>query len=54
MIYDGAEACELVVCYLLAQLKEELGHNISFGLHRDDSLAVSHGRDTAQHERYRI
>jgi len=40
--YDGAEGCELVVCFILSQLKTELG-NMSLGLYRDDGLAVSHG-----------
>ena len=44
--YDGAEACELVVCYLLSQLNKELGKKISLGLYRDDGLAVSHGTPT--------
>ena len=41
--YDGAEACELVACYLLYQLNEQLGH-LSLGLYRDDGLAVSYQR----------
>ena len=44
--YDGAEACELVVCFLLSQLNKELDRKISLGLYRDDGLAVAHG--TAQ------
>ena len=40
--YDGAEACELVVCYMLGQLKEEL-HNAPLGLYRDDGLMVAYG-----------
>ena len=36
--YDGAETCELVGCFLLAQLKQIQGINI--GLYRDDGLAV--------------
>ena len=46
--FDGAEACELVGCYLLWQLNEELGEHISLGLYRDDGLAVTHmnARDT--------
>ena len=34
----GAETCELVGCFLLAQLKQIQGINI--GLYRDDGLAV--------------
>ncbi len=41
--YDGAETCELVVCYILSQLKTEL-RNIDMGLYRDDGLAISYGR----------
>ena len=44
--YDGAEACELVVCFLLSQLNKELDRKILLGLYRDDGLAVAHG--TAQ------
>ena len=36
--YDGAETCELVGCYLLAQLKQIRG--IEIGLYRDDGLAI--------------
>ena len=36
--YDGAETCELVGCYLLAQLKQIPG--IEIGLYRDDGLAI--------------
>ena len=35
--YDGAETCELVGCYLLAQLQQL--PNIEIGLYRDDGLA---------------
>ena len=38
--YDGAETCELVVVYMLAQLKNFCGNTI--GLYRDDGLAVLH------------
>ena len=41
--YDGAETCELVVCYLLYQLEQEVGQNTSLGLYRDDGLAIVHG-----------
>ena len=46
--HDGAECCELVGCYLLSQLKAELGDQVSLGLYRDDGLAVTHAspRDT--------
>lgn len=37
--YDGAETCELVVLYLLDQLKHVFNGKI--GLYRDDGLAVS-------------
>ena len=37
--YDGAETCELVGCYLLAQLQQL--PNIGIGLFRDDELAVT-------------
>ena len=37
--YDGAETCELVGCYLLAQLQQL--PNIEIGLYRDDGLAVT-------------
>ena len=40
--FDGAEACELVVCYLLHQIKNETG-NANIGLYRDDGLGVIHG-----------
>ena len=36
--YDGAECCELVVVYLLSQLKPYYGNSI--GIYRDDGLAV--------------
>lgn len=41
--FDGAEACELVVCYLLKQLNDEIGQGCSMGLYRDDGLAAAHG-----------
>jgi len=41
--FDGAEACELVVCFLLNQLNKELGQASSIGLYRDDGLAVCQG-----------
>ena len=41
--YDGAEACELVVCYLLSQLNKEFSRKISLGLYRDDGLAAVYG-----------
>ena len=41
--FDGAECCEIVGCYLLWQLNAELGDRMSFGLYRDDGLAVTHG-----------
>ena len=34
---------EVVVCYLLHQLKEELGQTIQIGLYRDDGLAILQG-----------
>ena len=36
--YDGAECCNLVGLYLLSQMQHL---NISIGLYRDDSLAIS-------------
>ena len=36
--YDGAECCELIVIYLLSQLKQNYGNAI--GLYRDDRLAA--------------
>ena len=41
--YDGAEACEAVVCYLLSKLEKKLGKKVSVGCYRDDGLAVCHG-----------
>ena len=41
--YDGAEACELVVCYLLTQLNKDLSQKITLGLYRDDGLAAAKG-----------
>ena len=38
--YDGAETCELVVVYMLSQLKSFCGNTI--GLYRDDGLAAFH------------
>lgn len=38
--YDGAECCELIVVYLLSQLKPLYGNSV--GLYRDDGLAVFH------------
>jgi len=38
--YDGAESCELVVVFVLSQLKSICGEAI--GLYRDDGLAVFH------------
>ena len=40
--FDGAEACELVVSYLLSELNDKLS-GTSLGLYRDDGLAISHG-----------
>ena len=37
--YDGAESCEIVVCYILSKLQEITG--IEFGLYRDDGLGIS-------------
>ena len=39
--YDGAEACELVTTFLLAQLQEQTGAKI--GMYRDDGLAIISG-----------
>ena len=36
---DGAETCELVVCYMLSLLQQRFGN--SFGLYRDDGLGTS-------------
>ena len=36
---DGAETCELVVCYMLSLLQQRYGN--SFGLYRDDGLGTS-------------
>ena len=38
---DGAESCELVVCYLLSQLQNQFGRSI--GLYRDDGIAILKG-----------
>ena len=40
--YDGAEVCELVGCYLLSELNNEITDKLSLGLYRDDGLAISH------------
>ena len=39
--FDGAESCELIVCYLLSLLQPKYGNSV--GLYRDDGLAVSTG-----------
>ena len=51
--YDGAEACEIVVCFLLAKLTKKLGANVSVGCYRDDGLAVCHGspREIENHKK---
>ena len=36
--YDGAETCELVICYLLSLLHSKYGENV--GLYRDDGLCA--------------
>lgn len=36
--YDGAESCELVVCYMLSLLNNKYGNH--FGLYRDDGLGL--------------
>ena len=36
--YEGAECCELIVIYLLSQLKQNYGNAIC--LHKDDGLAA--------------
>jgi hypothetical protein len=36
--FDGAEACELIGCFILAKLNKKYGKSI--GLYRDDGLAV--------------
>ena len=36
--FDGAEACELVGCYILSHLTEKYGKSI--GLYRDDGLSA--------------
>ena len=36
---DGAETCELVLCYMLSLLQQRYGN--SFGLYRDDGLGTS-------------
>jgi hypothetical protein len=37
--YDGAEVCELVGCFLLAEISKKFERN-NIGLYRDDGLAV--------------
>ena len=39
--FDGAETCELVVCFLLTQIQLRFGKDI--GLYRDDGLGVLRG-----------
>ena len=39
--FDGAESCELVVCYMLSLLQAK--HGSSFGLYRDDGLSIVKG-----------
>ena len=39
--FDGAESCELVVCYMLSLLQAK--HGSSFGLYRDDGLGIVKG-----------
>lgn len=39
--FDGAESCELVVCYMLSLLQPKYGNSI--GLYRDDGLGISTG-----------
>ena len=39
--YDGAETCELVVCYMLSLLQPKFGNSV--GLYRDDGLGISTG-----------
>ena len=39
--FDGAESCELVVCYMLSLLQTK--HGSSFGLYRDDGLGIVKG-----------
>ena len=36
--FDGAETCELVVCYILSKLQGKYGRSI--GLYRDDGLGA--------------
>jgi hypothetical protein len=38
--FDGAETCELIVCYLLSILSKKYGKSI--GLYRDDGLGIFH------------
>ena len=47
--YDGAETCELVVCYLLSQLTQI--PEIDVGLYRDDGLALSTKSDPQKIEK---
>ena len=37
--FDGAESCELVVCYMLSLLQPKYGNSV--GLYRDDELGIS-------------
>ena len=39
--FDGAESCELAVCYMLSLLQSKYGS--SLGLYRDDGLGISAG-----------
>lgn len=39
--FDGAESCELVVCYMLSLLQAKYGKSV--GLYRDDGLGISTG-----------
>jgi hypothetical protein len=43
--YDGAETCELVVCYILSLLEAKYGKSI--GLYRDDGLGIFHEKPQA-------
>ena len=40
-LYDGSEACKLVVCYLLTQLNKELNQMTALGLYIDAGLAAA-------------
>ena len=48
--YDGAEVCELVGCFLLSKIAEKYEKN-TFGLYRDDGLAVFKNISGPQSER---